>query len=150
MPIGGQHRFAAGDGGHAAEPKQDQRDELRFGLADAMTDLREEPGRESRQQEQDHGGRRAEESQPQIVMREHDAERQHRAEVVDEAGGEDDLAHLAAIEAGLHHHRVDDGDGGRRQRNPCDLRLVPRPMDHIMGVGEHAEIGGEKADDADR
>ena len=115
-----------------------------------MADLREEPRRESRQQEQDHGGRRAEESQPQIVMREHDAERQHRAEVVDEAGGEDDLAHLGAIEAGLHHHRVDDRDGGRRQRNPGDLRLVPRPMDRVMGVGEHAEIGGEKADDADR
>ena len=39
-----------------------------------------------------HGGDRPEQGEPQVVVGEDDAERQHRAEVVHEAGGEDDLA----------------------------------------------------------
>ena len=50
--IGRQHRLAAGDGRQAAKPEQHQGNELRLGLAHPMADLREEPGREARQQPQ--------------------------------------------------------------------------------------------------
>jgi hypothetical protein len=43
-------------------------------------------------------------------VREHDAERQHGAEIGDEAGREDDLAELGLVEAAFHHHGVDDCD----------------------------------------
>ena len=83
-------------------------------------------------------------------MREHDAEREHRPEVIDEAGGEDDLAEFGLVEPGLDHHRVDDRDRGRGQRDAGDLRLRPRPVDDAMGVGQHPEVRRDEAHDADR
>ena len=43
-------------------------------------------------------------------MREDDREREHCAEIVDEAGGQDDLSHPALVEAGLDHDRVNHRD----------------------------------------
>ena len=37
------------------------------------------------------------------------------------------------VEAGLHHHRVDDGDRGGGQRDPGDLRLRPGPAQPRSG-----------------
>ena len=67
--------------------------------------------------------------EPHVVVREDDAERQHRAEIVHEAGGEDDLADLGLVEAGLDHDRVDDRHRGGRERDAGDLRLRPGPAE---------------------
>jgi hypothetical protein len=37
-------------------------------------------------------------------MREDHAKREHGAEIVDEAGGKDDLAHFGLVEACFDHH----------------------------------------------
>ena len=77
------------------------------------------------------------------------AERQHRAEIIDEAGGKNDLADLSLVEAGLDHDRVDNGDRGGRQRDPGDLRLRPGPIDDEPGEQQDPEIRGEEAHHAD-
>ena len=82
-------------------------------------------------------------------MREHDAKRQHRAEVRNEASCEDDLAQLCLVEPGLDHNRIDDGDRCRGHGDARDLRLRPGPPDDSMCVDQHAQIGRQEADDAD-
>ena len=148
--IGRQHRLAAGDRSPGRRaPSRINATNLVSGSLTRSPTLSEQPRRESRQQQQDHAVAAPNHSQPHVVVREHHTERQHRAKVVDEAGGENDLADLGAVEAGLDHHRVDDRHRHRRQRDPGDLRLRPWPTDRVMRVGEDADIGGEEADDAD-
>jgi len=125
--IGGQHCFAFGDRSQPSEQEQHEQDELDLRFACPVADLLEEPGHESRQQEHNDGSNYPEERQPHIVVCEEDAERDHRAEVVHEARGKDDLAHLRAVEARFDHHRVDHGDGRRRKGDACDQRLLPGP-----------------------
>ena len=93
---------------------------------------------------------RAEQQQPKVVVREHDAQRQYRAEIIDEARGENDLADFGVVETGLDHHRIDDRDRGRRKRDASDLRLRPRPTDDEMRVSEHPEVRRDEAHDANR
>ena len=109
----------------------------------------QQPGREFRQQPQRHRRHRGEQRHPRIEAGEHHAQRQHRAQVVDEAGGQNELADLRPVETGLHHHRVDHGNGGGGERDAGDLRLRPRPADDEAGERQGGDIRGEEADNAD-
>ena len=80
-----------------------------------MADPEKEPRRESRQQIEGNRGDRSEQRQPQVEIGEDDAERQHRSKIGDKAGGKNDLAQFGLVEAGLDHHRIDDGNRCRRQ-----------------------------------
>ena len=111
--ISREHGLALGGIGQAAEQKQDNQHEFDLGLAHPCADESKEPGREARQNQQGCDGCRRKAQQPEIVVGEHDPERQNRAEVVHETRRQDDLAELGLVEPGLHHDGVDDGDRGR-------------------------------------
>ena len=68
------------------------------------------------------------EQQP-AVTGEQTAEGEHGAQVGDEAGGEDELADVVAVEARLDHDRVDHGDRRRAERDAADLGRVKVPVE---------------------
>ena len=87
---------------------ENQGDELGLGFAHPVADLAEEPGREPGKEMERACRDSAEERKPQVIVGEHDAKREHGAEVVCEAGSEDDLSESRAIETRLDHDGIDD------------------------------------------
>jgi hypothetical protein len=119
------------------------------GSADPLADLGEEPGRDFRHEPGCDQGHGSEHGEPNRVVGEHDAEREHRAEIGDEAGRKDDLPELGLVEAGLDHHRIDHRNRGGGQRNAGDLRFGPGPAEQIARRQQASEIRRQKADDPD-
>src|SRR5208282_630411 len=129
--------------------EQHEKEKFDLGLAGAAADFLEQPGDDERQHRDDDDGDDDEQQQIKIVVGEDQAERQHGADIVDEAGGEDDLAELGAVVAGLDHHRVNHRDRGGGERYSGDLRLRPRPAEAVAGEQQATDIGREKAHQAD-
>ena len=148
--VGGQDRLAPRHRRHSAERQQNEGNEFRLRLAHPLPEAFEHPRRIARKDNQHDGGDGSKQEQPKVIAGKHDAEREHGAEIVDEAGGKNDLADLGVVEPGFDHHRVDDRNRGRRQRDSGDLRLRPRPADDEMGVKQHPEVRRDETDDADR
>jgi hypothetical protein len=99
--ISGQHGFAAGLGGQPADSEQDNKQQLDLRLGYPVPEV---PDGESEQAGEGSGwdGADGQESQQQpVVAGKQAAEGQHRAEVRDEAGGEDELAEVVPVQAGL-------------------------------------------------
>jgi hypothetical protein len=91
-----------------------------------------------------------ESQQVPVVVNEQDTEREHGAEVRDEAGGQDDLAQGGLVESGFHHHRVDDRHRRRRQGDACDLGRTHVPAHHPAGKSHCAQERQQKAEETDR
>jgi len=74
-----------------------------------MPEPRDHPARHPGQhRDHEHAGAH-EDRQERPIAGEQGAQRQHGAEVGDEAGGQDQLAEVLAVEPGLDHHGVDHG-----------------------------------------
>src|SRR5262245_12961598 len=139
-----QHGFAADGCRKAAEPERDEQQKLDLGLAHPATELGEEPGCHLGHEPADHHGGGGKGEQPDRERGKRDAERKNGAEIGDEAGGEDDLAELSLVEAGLDHYRIDHGDRGGGERDAGDLRLRPVPAEQVARGQHAAEIGQQK------
>jgi len=77
------------------------------------------------------------------------AERQHRSEIGDKAGGENRLSVFSPVEAEFEHHRVDDGNGGRRHRDAREPAWHDIPAQHEArrrGAGQERNGEACKAD----
>ncbi len=75
-------------------------------------------------------------------MGETNAQADDRSQVGDEAGGQDHLAELRLVEPRLDHHRVDDGDGGRGERDAANQRRGPVPASkQVPGNQRSADEG---------
>jgi len=73
--------------------------------------------------------RSGESEQPDGEIGEYDTERQNRAQIGNEARGEDDLAELALVETGFNHHRVDDRNRRRGSHGePSTIQLTSRQV----------------------
>ena len=131
--VGGQHRLAARPQRDAAHAEEREQDEFGLQLRHPSSVSTEEAGRDDRQQEEHDRGHEHEDQRPEREGREDEAERQHGAEIVHEAGGEDRLAVLRDIEAELEHHRIDHGDRSGRQRHPGEPTRADVPPKHVPG-----------------
>ena len=81
---------------------------------------------------------------------EDEAERQHGAEVVDEAGGKHGLAVFGPVQPVFDHHRVNHGD---RCGGECDAGEPARhdlPAEDVVGRRRAAEKRKDEADEAQR
>ena len=108
----------------------------------------EQPGH-PRQQQQHHGGHGDEHHEKKPVAGEQPAQGQDGAEVGDKAGGQDQLAKVLPVEAGLDHHRVHHGHGGGAQGDTADLGSMEGPVQSQQTEGERARKRQRKRDDAD-
>jgi hypothetical protein len=86
---------------------------LIIGLALPAADALENPRHDKRQRRNDGDRDHGEDDQVCIVVRKHEAERQHSADVVDKTGSQDDLAEFSAVVAGFDHYGVHYRDGRR-------------------------------------
>ena len=84
---------------------------------------------------------RHEDDQQGAEVREESTQSEHRPQVRDEAGGQDQLADLLAIEAGLDHHGIDNGHGCRAERDAGDQRRFRVPSEGPAGHREHTQEG---------
>jgi hypothetical protein len=84
-----------------------------------------------------------------VIIRKYQSERQYGADVVDEAGGEDDLAELGAVVAGFDHNGVDDRHRGGGKRDAGNLRLRPGPAEPVPRKEQAAEVWGEETHEPD-
>ena len=64
--------------------------------------------------------------------REDQAQRDHRSQIVNEAGRENRLAIFRLIEPQFEHHRIHHGHRSGRKRHASKPRRTPRPPQHIM------------------
>jgi len=147
--VGRQHRFAAGRGGEAAETQQDEKEKLDLRLAHPVAERaahEPERGRDADRRQDSH---RNEHGEQDTEAGEQGAQGEHGPEVGDEAGGEDQLAQLLAIETGLDHHRVDDRDGGGAEGDARDLRGVKRPVQKEVRHRRRAEKRKQEGNQAD-
>ena len=92
--IGWQHRLALRGRREATQEEQNDEDELDLRLTHPVAPGRDDPACDRRQLPQhgcrdDHKG-----NQPAVEIGEQDAKRQHRAEVIDEASRQDELAEI--------------------------------------------------------
>jgi hypothetical protein len=91
-----------------------------------------------------------EDNQPEVEIGEQDAQRQHRTQVIDEVGRQDEFAEIGVIEAGLDHHGIDNSYRGGRERDACDLRALHIPACGKIGKGPRACKRQKERDNANR
>jgi hypothetical protein len=147
--VSGQDGLAARLGGQPAEPEQDDQQQLDFRFGDPVA---EGPDRQAEQPGQHQQGDRAdrgEDDQQPAVAGEQAAEREHGAQVGDEACGQDELAQVLAIQAGLDHDRVHHRDRGGAQRDPADLGGVQMPAQDKLAEPEGGQERQREREEAD-
>ena len=114
--------------------------------------MTEVPDRQAEQPgHQRHGDRayRDEDDEQPVVAGEQAAEREHGAQVGDEARGEDQLAQVVTVQAGLDHDRIYHGDRCRAKRDAADLGGVQVPAQGQPAEpegGQERQREGGKAD----
>src|SRR6516225_3724637 len=101
-----QHGFAFAEIGKTTQRKKQKEDELYLGLAGTAAEPSEQRADDERKHRDYYYGHDREQQQIKIIVGKHQAQRQHGADVVDEAGGEDDLAEFGLVVSGLDHHRI--------------------------------------------
>jgi len=113
--------LAARLGGQPAQPEQHHQQELDLGFGDPVAETGDrQPDQPGQRQHRDRADRDEHDQQP-VVGGEQAAEGEHRAQVGDEARGQDELAEVMTVQAGLDHHRIDHRDRRRAQRDAADL-----------------------------
>ena len=147
--VRGQYRLAAGPQRDTAHPKEREQDELRLELRDSPSVASEERPRDEWQHDEGGDGRGHEDQRPHCERREDEAEHEHGAKVVHEAGGEDRLAVLRDIEAELEHHRIDHGDRSGRQRHPGEPTRADVPPKDVPGRRGRAQERSHESSETD-
>src|SRR6516225_6972214 len=90
--IGRQHGFAFAEIGKTTQRKKHQEDELYLGLAGTAAEPSKQRADDERKDRDHRHSHNREQQQIKIIVGKDQAQRQHGSDVVDEAGGEDDLA----------------------------------------------------------
>jgi hypothetical protein len=107
------------------------------------------PQQPRQQHQHGHAGQHEDEQQP-AVAGEQSAQGEHRAEVGDEARGQDELAQVMPVQTGLDHHRVDDGHRGGAERHPADLGRMQLPAEYQQAERECAHEWQQEGGQPDR
>lgn len=143
--IRGEHGLAVRPGCEGPHAEQQEQEVLGLQLRRAIAVTAEETGGEpGEHREGDHAGE-DEDERPPGEGREDEAERQHRAEVVHEAGGEHDLAEVRAVEPELQHDGIHDRDRCGGQGDPDQPGRGRAEVEHEIRDGRTAEERREEA-----
>jgi hypothetical protein len=126
--------------------EQDDQEELDLRLGDPVTEVLDRQPEQPGQDEQGAHAYGDEDDEQPAVAGEQPAQREYRAQVGDEARGQDELAQVVTVQAGLDHDRVHDGDRRGAQRDPADLGGVQMPVEDQLAEPEGGQRVGAEPD----
>ena len=84
------------------------------------------------------------------VVRKKPPKSEHRPQIGDEAGRQDELSDVVTIQSGFNHHRVDDGHRRGAKCDATDLRRVKPPIEPPATERERAEERQEERHEPNR